>query len=821
MPPEPNEPRPPHLRGLDPAKLLGVFGTLESGPPEIPGWQISGIAGQGGFGIVWRAERESDGLPAALKIAPGSDPDTVERIEQEAAVLATLRHPHIVGLLESGPLASTDPDLDGGLYLAMDFVDGPTLAQVIPPGGLDPPRAFALFRGIASAVAYAHDAGILHRDLKPSNILLARPDHPMVADFGLARPVHQRVQQLTFTQAGLIAGTAEYLPPEAYHRGYEPHRGADIFALGVILYEMLTGTPPRGAWIQASQQGPIDIRIDGLIRRALHPDPARRWSSVGEMTAALDDIVASPPRHAGAPLVTYPVRVADFFWTVLGLFILLAVSSTLIRLTKAQVEWPLNLIGSHGFLTGGFQALSFLLLASVPLAVWQLIRLWRFRCVPLREALPAPFGLRLGHNRTAAGLVAAAQFFCLLLPASHLVSLHVITNRIWLQPDDPPWAYGLVVTAREKSVIHSPWQTGKPDTFYWLRESYGPPAHPLSRQVDRIDFFPRTTPAVMIGTASLLGIAIVVTLGTATFQWWGRHRRRRAVVLLAGAALLTAGGAKLQALDRRLAAVERHPRRDDAWVDGVVTRHVLHFARQLTDTDAILSDSRLALYAESVSYRGKGRISRDVIPSLLAAEAAARAEFRREVSRLNDAQEWRRASGRFQVRRRVIEMLDPIDPGGPASAALLTLTLRGVIDPAGPTAIRKETVERTPLYTAAAGRLDESEATIWATAFLAAIDQGLSLDSFIHAIQLPPDKFRPGGPELDFQKTRAELLATLRAHPAPVAAGPVEILGRQPGGRTRIVLSLLNPAGGEPHRWTADLVHADGRWQCVRLAFGR
>ncbi len=823
MPDDPHEPRSPNLRGLDPGKLLSVLGPAPSPPPAVPGWRITGISGQGGFGTVWKAVRESDGAIAALKIAPGSDPDTVERLEQETAALAALRHPHIVPLLESGPLASADPDEDGGLFLAMGFVGGSTLADEIPPGGLEPKRAFALFFTIAAAVAHAHARGILHRDLKPSNILLDPAGKPMVADFGLARPVHQRVQHLSLTRAGLIAGTAEYLPPEAYHRAYAPHAGADIFALGVMLYEMLAGTPPRGAWVPVSERRSVDIRIDGLIRRALDPDPARRWKSVAEMSAGLAAILASPPRHAGTPLVTFPVRVADALWTGIGLLLLVSATSVHLHLSKAQVKWPLDLIGTHGNLTGGFQSLYFLLLAAVPSALWQLARLWRFRQVPLREALPAPLGLKLGHSRTAAALVAAAQLFCFLLPAAQLAYLHLRVNRVWLKADAPPWAYGLVVTPAWDTSVHPPWQRGKPGAFYWLRENQGPPDHPLSRTVDRIDFFPGTTPAVMAGAGGLLALTLLVTAGMAGLSWWRQARRGRVLLLLAAGGLLLDSAARLHAAERRRVAQERS-------LNPFVTGRLIHQLRQhavaLIDAPrppGFPTAADLALYDVTLNhYRGRQHVPREEIPPLLAKEDRIRSAFRRHTETLyadDKDSKWNPKDRRFSIFRHVAEMLDPLNPDEPAVTSSLALTLEGSLDLDGRIAIDHEAMIRQPLFTSAPAALSPDAAAAWAEDFVRACHAEAShpsLEDLLNSALLPAGNARPADPSA-MAAARGHLIAALRARP-PALAGPVEILGFHPGGRTRIALTLAGD-GGPELRWQADLIHADDRWRCVRLAF--
>lgn len=550
-----SEPVPTRLRGLDPERVLGLLDDdLAETLPRIPGWHISGVAGQGGSGIVWRAEREVDGAIAAIKIAPPNEPDTVERIEREAGFLRDLRHPNIVGLLETGPLLEGADE--GGLYMAMEYIDGPSLQHEIPEHGLPPQQAYQWFREIATAVAYAHDCGILHRDLKPANVLLAPDDRIKVADFGLARPVHRRVHMLSLTRAGLVAGTAEYLPPEAYRRDYKPAQSADIFALGVMLHEMLTGTPPRGAWQPASTRRGVDVRIDGLIRRAMEPDPAKRWPDAKAMLAGLDQILASSPRYSGTPLVTLPIRVADCLWTILGLLVFLASLSSLLALRQRRFSLPLNLVADHSKMVGGFHALFFLLGACIPLALWQLIRLRRFRHIPMREALPSPFGLNLGHGVAAAWLVAICQLLCFLLPLSHMLTIYTNSSHIWLKPDDPPWVHGLAFTEMSGNEIVNPWKFQSFDKWFWLHESHGPPGHPLVRYVDKTGFIPGFVPAIMTTGAVLMAAALIVTLLTAGRGWWLRERKLHVIASLA--LLATVGTGIGKAHQNELRQVIRH-----------------------------------------------------------------------------------------------------------------------------------------------------------------------------------------------------------------------------------------------------------------------
>ena len=822
MSPPPDFPKPTRLRGLDPERLLGLLDDdLAASVPKIPGWHISGVAGQGGSGIVWRAERESDGTLAAIKIAPPYEPDTVERIEREAGFLRDLRHPHIVGLLETGPLLEGSDE--GGLYMAMEFIDGPALQHDIPEQGLSPQQAYQWFREIATAVAYAHDCGILHRDLKPGNVLLAPDGHLKVADFGLAGPVHRRVHMLSLTRAGQVAGTAEYLPPEAYRRGYQPAPSADIFALGVMLHEMLTGTPPRGAWQPASTRRGVDVRIDDLIRRAIDPDPENRWPDAKAMLAELDKILGSSPRYSGTPRVTLPIRVTDCLWTVLGLGILLSGFSSLLNLRKASFSLPLDLVGNHSHLVGGFTALFFLLLPCIPLALWQIIRLRRFRHIPMREALPSPFGVKLGYGRTAAWLVATGQFFCFLLPLLLLLAIYTTTCLVWLKPDDPPWIHGLVVTTWENPhEIISPWKFQDGNRF-WLHETYGPPGHPLTRYLGRAGFPPGYVPIIMVIAAGLMGLALLATLYTACRGWWVRDRRLQVISSLA---LLGLFGTTLgMGYHARCETVEHEANRPtDGWVHGRMTAHLGDHLHRLVSSRADPAvrpePSHIdQLYAPMVDYRDHGTVGRLQIAKLLAAEIPPSAEIFHHG--INYAVSWNPACGSFRVFQQCLEYRDAEDQ---AECSLLNITLEGIVTIDGRTAIQRELLEVTPVYQALPRTADRAEAVAWAMAlqrvFGAAsgcpnrmadgvsplLDEHLTKNQETVGSGLPGPEMHPLFPLL--------LDGTLIARPEAT-----RIVGPQPGGRTRITIPLHDPRSGNIRDLTVDLVCRQDRWRAVALSF--
>jgi hypothetical protein len=138
------------------------------------------------------------------------------------------------------------------------------------------------------------------------------------------------------------------------------------------------------------------------------------------MVAALDEITGSPPRFSGTPLVTFPVRVVDALWTLLGLFVFISSTASVLRLSKSKFAFPFDLTRPYGELAGAFHALFWLLPLTLPLSLWQMVRLFRFRSVPMRESLPSPLGMKLGTGKTAAVLVAVTQFFVIVLPVLNL-----------------------------------------------------------------------------------------------------------------------------------------------------------------------------------------------------------------------------------------------------------------------------------------------------------------------------------------------------------------------------------------------------------------
>ncbi|MCO6456805.1 MAG: protein kinase [Pirellulaceae bacterium] len=260
---------------------------------------------RGGMGVIYRARQVSLNRIVALKmiltgqLASASD---VRRFRQEAEAAANLDHPHIVPIYEVG-------EHEGQHYYSMKLIDGPSLSAAIRSRpGVPPPRAAVrLMADVSRAVHHAHQRGVLHRDLKPGNILLDAAGQPHVTDFGLAKRVQD---QSDLTQSGAILGTPSYMPPEQARGERQLTTAADVYSLGAILFELLTGQPPFKADSVAatllrvlSDEAPspssinraIDRDLETIVNRCLLRDPARRYDSAAALADDLDRWLAGEP----------------------------------------------------------------------------------------------------------------------------------------------------------------------------------------------------------------------------------------------------------------------------------------------------------------------------------------------------------------------------------------------------------------------------------------------------------------------------------------------------------------------------------------------
>ncbi len=316
------------LAGLCPACLLksgaAADTVTEAGripfiPPSIgelaalfPALEILGLIGKGGMGAVYKARQKQLDRLVALKILPpaiGDDPAFAERFAREARALAKLNHPGIVTLYEFGHVTQATGPL---FFILMEFVDGVNLRQLLSGGRISPREALAIVPQICDALQFAHDQGIVHRDIKPENLLIDRRGAVKVADFGLAKlvgndgragsplhtgdsPVGDGAQETArptndLTDVGKVMGTPRYMAPEQSERPSAVDHRADIYALGVVFYQMLTGELPAKELRPPSTKVQIDVRLDEIVLRALERNPALRYSAVSEMKTEMETL---------------------------------------------------------------------------------------------------------------------------------------------------------------------------------------------------------------------------------------------------------------------------------------------------------------------------------------------------------------------------------------------------------------------------------------------------------------------------------------------------------------------------------------------------
>lgn len=288
-------------------------------PQRLGSYRITSLLGSGGMGNVYRAYDETLRRDVAIKVlrATGADGEAARiRLLREARAAAALNHPNICTIHEVG-------EHEGQAYLAMELVDGQPLNELIPPAtGLPVDRLLEYGVQVSDALAHAHERGVLHRDLKAQNIVITRTGRAKVLDFGLAKVVHTEAQADTIsevTAAGVVAGTPAYLSPEQL-RGLPASTLSDVWALGVVLYEMAAGTRPFTGQtpyelcsaILSVPARPLPSGIppdlQSVIARCLAKDPAARYESAEELRAALAAV--SPTADPKLPAHTAPQRLA-------------------------------------------------------------------------------------------------------------------------------------------------------------------------------------------------------------------------------------------------------------------------------------------------------------------------------------------------------------------------------------------------------------------------------------------------------------------------------------------------------------------------------
>ena len=299
---------------------------LTAGTIVADRYRIESLLGEGGMGVVYLAEHIHMRKRVALKVllAEWSNlPEVVARFEREAIAAGKIEHPNVARATDFGRL-------DGGsFFLVLEHIDGKTLRDVVGEGPLGLDRAVHIARGVALAIGAAHAEGIVHRDLKPENVMLidhgGDPDFVKVLDFGIAKVdgfgggdnenQTSDVSSKPLTRVGSVIGTPDYMSPEQAF-GQAIDLRSDLYSLGVILFEMIVGTPPfQGSAVTVLRQhvtapvpalgaaGAADPRVEAIVRKLLEKEPAGRFASARDLVMALDDlyalqVVATGPRAA-------------------------------------------------------------------------------------------------------------------------------------------------------------------------------------------------------------------------------------------------------------------------------------------------------------------------------------------------------------------------------------------------------------------------------------------------------------------------------------------------------------------------------------------
>ncbi|MBX3747082.1 MAG: serine/threonine protein kinase [Verrucomicrobiae bacterium] len=276
---------------IDPRPSRAVPPTLASVAAAFPQLEILELIGTGGMGAVYKARQPKLDRWVALKLLSPSLATSAafaERFHREARVLARLNHPGIVSVHDFG-------EMGGFFFLLMEFVDGVNLRQAMEAGRFTPAQALALVPRICEALQFAHDEGILHRDIKPENILLDARGRVKIVDFGIAKLLGDTTAEANLTGSGLAVGTPHYMAPEQLERPQEVDQRADIYSLGVVLYEMLTGELPIGRFAPPSQKAPMDPRVDDVVLRTLEKERERRQRTATEVKAQVETITSTRP----------------------------------------------------------------------------------------------------------------------------------------------------------------------------------------------------------------------------------------------------------------------------------------------------------------------------------------------------------------------------------------------------------------------------------------------------------------------------------------------------------------------------------------------
>ncbi len=330
IPAQPLDATTPARPAAQPEPGLGTQLKNAGSAPTVPGYELTELLGRGGMGEVWRAQQLSLGRTVALKLLPerfASDPEFVRRFEKEATALAALSHPNIVQIIDRGQAGPH-------YYFVMELVPGTNLRELLNGGRLPLRDALRIGAQVAKAIDAAHEQRVIHRDLKPENVLVDPRGHVKIADFGLAG-IQDQQKNIALTATAVAMGTVNYMAPEQRRDAKNVDHRADLYSLGVLLYEVLTHELPLGRFKVPSHFSPgLDPRVDELVCQLLETDPTARPSRAALVAELFDQLAYStasgPPASQGPVLAsTVPpgtVQVGVAPWKVGGVVLLVLVA---------------------------------------------------------------------------------------------------------------------------------------------------------------------------------------------------------------------------------------------------------------------------------------------------------------------------------------------------------------------------------------------------------------------------------------------------------------------------------------------------------------
>ncbi|MEY4483206.1 MAG: hypothetical protein RL693_658, partial [Verrucomicrobiota bacterium] len=306
---------------------------------------VEGFLGYGGMAAVYKGLQMPLGRPVAIKILRkglGERYDYEERFRREAYAMAALTHPNIVRVFDFG-----DAGADY-LFISMELVEGGDLFQFIQNGKMTPELALKYLPQICDALQFAHEHGIVHRDIKPANIMLTSDDDVKIMDFGLAKNFDSNTSFMT--QSGMGMGTADYAAPEQYVITKDLDHRADIYAFGVLMYQMLTGELPRGMWKPPSTRVMVDARLDRVVAKSMEPDRKDRYQTVREIKEDLTEILTKPNNNTSR---IYAGSLPDISTQAIAALAAMSPLATL-KKKRRRIKWSLGALAVAGLIVGGF-----------------------------------------------------------------------------------------------------------------------------------------------------------------------------------------------------------------------------------------------------------------------------------------------------------------------------------------------------------------------------------------------------------------------------------------------------------------------------------